>query len=134
MSISTLLDIYPFKIIMASTYLVQILLLLFIQYSVHSKAAYLIVVGLSFACDGVMGSVVPTIAIEIFGHKRGHEVYSYLFSNFGLMSVFSALIVSVCLSYIGYNGVFMFCLVCTIISFILAMSIDTKKKFDYIAL
>ena len=104
------------------------------QHSVYSKTAYLFVVAISFACDGVMGSVVPTIAIEIFGHKRGHEIYSYLFSNFGLMSVFSALMVSVCLKYVGYQGIFMICLLTTIISFILAMSLDTKKKFNYLAL
>ncbi len=97
-----------------------------VNYSVQNKTLYAIVMFLSFTLDGVMGSVVPTIAIEVFGHKRGHEVYSYLFSNFGVMSIISALTVSVFLKYLGYNGVFMICMGSTIISFILAMTLDTK--------
>jgi MFS family permease len=85
-----------------------------------------------FACDGVMSSVVPTIAIEIFGHSRGHEVYSYLFSNFGVMSLIAAFIVSVLLKYIGYKGVFMICFGSTLLSFVLAMTLNTKKRFDYL--
>lgn len=134
LSISSLLDKYPFRIVMSFVYSLQIFLISVVSYSVSDKAFYLVVVFLSFACDGVMGSVVPTVAIEVFGHKRGHEVYSFLFANFGLASICSALIISVLLKYMGYKYLFILCLVSTVISFTLAMSLDTKKPFDYIAL
>ena len=93
--------------------------------------AYFIIVVLSMMCEGAIASMLPTITIEIFGHKRGHQIYSFVYSNFGFQALASGLIVGTLSNYIGFHGIFMCCLGTTLIAAFLTFTLDPTKKFNY---
>lgn len=74
---------------------------------------------LSLMCEGAIGAILPTITMQYFQHKRGHEVYSYMFAAFGTNSILGSIIVALFGYDLGYSGMLFLCLIMTIIASIL---------------
>lgn len=54
----------------------------------------MLVVFSSMICQGAMGAVLPTITLQVFGTIRGADVYSYLYSSFGMQALLGGVIVA----------------------------------------
>jgi hypothetical protein len=50
--------------------------------------------------------MLPIFVISQFGAKRGPDVYSVMFTNFGVGNTFNLFVVKVFLPYIGFSGLF----------------------------
>ena len=68
-----------------------------------------------------MTSMLPVITLEVFGLKRGNEVYGYMFSVFGVAAMSGTLFVGTIQSSIGYQGMLLLCLACSITAGLIAL-------------
>ena len=84
---ATMLDYYPFKRVYGVILLIQITLLISVHWAVYRAWSYAIVICLSFMCDGSMTSMLPVVTLHVFGIKRGGQVYSYMYSVFGVAAM-----------------------------------------------
>ena len=67
-------------------------------------------------CDGAMTSMLPVVTLHIFGIKRGGQVYSYMYSVFGVAAIVGTILVLTCQKMIGYHGMLVICLIMTLIA------------------
>ena len=81
------LDFYPFKRIYGSLMILQMCNVLLIQFAVYNKYAFMLVSCLTFMCDGSLTSMLPALTVAQFGILRGPEVYSIMYSAFGVASM-----------------------------------------------
>ena len=58
-----------------------------IQFAVYNKYAFMLVSCLTFMCDGSLTSMLPALTVAQFGIVRGPEVYSIMYSAFGVASM-----------------------------------------------
>lgn len=90
---STLLDYKPFKTVFGILIVLQLTLIAVINISHYHAYSYLVVVCLSMQCEGALASILPTTVLSVFGLKRGHMVYSIMFSVFGVASLCGGILV-----------------------------------------
>ena len=57
-----------------------------------------------------MTSMLPVVTLNVFGYKRGTQVYGYMYSVFGLAAMSGTLIVDTLQHKIGYSGMLIVCL------------------------
>ena len=81
---SSLLDTYSFKQVFGTLALTQLCLVSIIYWSVNYPWLYGFVVVLTMGVEGSIFAILPTITIDIFGHYRGHDLYSFIHSSVGL--------------------------------------------------
>jgi hypothetical protein len=62
--------------------------------SAHNKYAYLVVVSTSMMCEGSMAAILPTVTLQKFGITRGHDVFAFMYSSYGVSALFGSLLVS----------------------------------------
>ena len=58
-----------------------------------SKWLFFLNVCLSMMCEGAITSILPTETIQHFGELRGPEIYSYMFSSFGVSAILGSILV-----------------------------------------
>ena len=58
-----------------------------VQFSVHSKAMFFIVVALSIACEGGHFTIFATVAASVYGPTTGGKAYGIFFQAIGLSSL-----------------------------------------------
>ena len=92
---SSLLDYYPFNLVYRTLLVIQIFLIALLLWSTHYPFLYMIVISLSMMCEGAMTSILPTETLTHFKEKRGHQIYGYMFSSFGVSALLGSLIVRV---------------------------------------
>lgn len=90
---STMLDYYSFKQVFGALIILQFICIVLVQIVVVNKWAYLIVVCISMQCEGAIASILPTTTLSVFGMKRGHLVYSLMFSAFGVSALIGGILV-----------------------------------------
>ena len=103
---ATLLDYYAFRKIYGGLVCLEIFLIIVVQWAVHNDWVYLAVCCLTYMCDGSLTSMLPAITIGQFGIKRGPEIYSYMYSTFGVSSMIGLFLVNTVKDEIGYPGMF----------------------------
>ena len=85
----------------------------------------MVVTCLTFMCDGSLTSMLPAVTVKQFGIERGPEVYSYMFSVFGISSLAGFILVELdMLSKIGYEGMFILSGIISTIAMILTFTFD----------
>lgn len=99
---SSMLDYFPYKKVNTVLLTIQISCILLIQFSVKNKYSYLAVVSLSMMCEGAMASMLPTLTLQNFGMIRGHDVFSYMYSSYGMSAFFGSILVSLVQYIIGF--------------------------------
>ena len=105
-------------------------MLISVHWAVKNAVTYGIVVCVSFLCDGATASMLPVVTNQVFGVLRGPSVTSYVFSVFGVASLTSALFVKILQTSIGFHGMLLICLSCSITSAVLTY-LNEFKKVDY---
>jgi hypothetical protein len=66
--------------------------------------------------DGSMTSMLPVVTINVFGERRGGDVYGYMYSVFGLAAMSGLFIVETLQHRINYSGMLFVCLFFTLIA------------------
>lgn len=56
-------------------------MILLIEWSLNFEWLFFIVIALTVMCEGAMSPILPPVTIAKFGHKRGQEVYAYMYSS-----------------------------------------------------
>lgn len=111
-----MLDYFKFKPVYTVIICLIVVSLLSVHVSYTSPFAFGACMWINFMGDGSMTSMLPVVSINVFGHERGTEVFSYLFSEFGFAAVVGVLIVGNLQHRIGYNGMLWVCLFFTFIA------------------
>jgi hypothetical protein len=109
----------------------QLILICTIQISHFNSISYLIVVCLSMQCEGALASILPTTVLSVFGLRRGHMVYSIMYSVFGVAALTGGLLVKVFQDTIGYEGMFTISFILTSISATLCYKFG-DMKYDFV--
>jgi MFS family permease len=128
---SSLLDKYPFHNVYGTLCGIQCFLIIFISWAVQYKWPFFIFISLSFMCEGAICSILPTITLMKFGHKRGHDVFAYMFSSYGVSSMGGAVIVNQLIYIIYYRGLFIISFILTLVAIVLMLRFRADIKFDY---
>ena len=97
----------------------------------NNQWAYLVVICLSMQCEGAIASILPTTTLSVFGMKRGHLVYSFMFSAFGVSALLGGVCVKLLQDLIGYPGMFVLCFIQTLVAGGLTYKYG-DMKFDYV--
>ena len=127
------LDYYPFRNIYGGLILLEISLIVLVNIAVYNRYAFMVVVCLTYMCDGSLSSMFPALTVKQFGLVRGPQVYSYMFSVYGVASVLSIFTVSFVKPQIGYPGMFIlsFCFSC--VAAFCTFIFDEKNLYDYVS-
>ena len=110
------LDYYPFKPLFAVVLAFTALTLILIPLTVQQPYLFAVLIWLNFFGDGSITSSLPVVTLNVFGIKRGPQVYGYMFSIFGLSSVIGLLMVQTVQTSIGYQGMLFVCLGFTMVA------------------
>jgi len=82
-------------------------------------------------CEGAITSILPTETLHHFGEKRGHDVYAYMFSAFGVSAILGSVMVRFLQYKIGFTGMLAICMGLTLFAFLLTFVYRSKPKFQY---
>lgn len=88
-----LLERFSFKCINICILILQINLILAIPYILSMKWAYFFAVTLSIMCEGGIASLLPTLALKVFGDRKGPTAYSLLYSSIGVSALTGSFVV-----------------------------------------
>lgn len=80
---ASLLDYFQFKKVYGAIILMIIMSLILIKLTQKSPFVFGVCFCVAYMCAGSMTSMLPAINLQVFGFKRGNQVYSYMFSVFG---------------------------------------------------
>ena len=124
--------------------LVQLICSCLIYYSAASPLAYLVVVSISVFCEGGHFVLLPAHCCEVFGGPAaGVQVFSYLFSCFGLSSIGGSIVQNVLINSLTepYRALFGIAAVLNLLALLLLAfygtpppSNDTFRKLDELSL
>ena len=105
--------------------------IILIQYAVYNKWAFMAVSCLTFMCDGSLTSMLPTLTVAQFGMKRGPQVYSIMYSAFGVAGMLGLFLVLTLKDTIGYAGMFVisFCFIST--AKLMCHLLQEDQPYDY---
>ena len=129
---ASLLDYYPFRRIYGGLILLEIGLIVLINVAVYNKWAFMVVTCLTYMCDGSLTSMLPALTVQQFGLIRGPQIYSYLFSVFGLSCLMSIFVVTNFKHALGYTGMFMLSFCFSSVAAICTYIFDEKNLFNYV--
>jgi hypothetical protein len=68
---------------------------------------------INFLGDGSMTSMLPVVTINVFGIRRGTQVYGFMFSEFGFAALVGVIVVGTLQPLISYSGMLLVCLIFT---------------------
>ena len=87
------LDYLPFKPVYSIILLAIISSLVLVHFVTSSAVGFGACIWINFMGDGSMTSMLPVVTLNVFGYKRGTQVYGYMYSVFGLAAMSGTLIV-----------------------------------------
>lgn len=61
---------------------------------------------LTFMCDGAITSMLPALTVGQFGITRGPQVYTVMYSSFGVAAMLGLFFVLTIKDVIGFEGMF----------------------------
>ena len=117
---ATLLDYFSF---LSIYYIVLVFLLahiLTIHLAVKNEWAYFSTVFVLMSVDGGFNAMMPVLTLNIFGMRRGPQVYSLIQMGSIISGLSAVFVISELLPYIGYDGVFFMGLCTTLLGAILS--------------
>ena len=82
-------------------------------------------------CEGAMTSLLPTMTIRKFGHTRGHDVFAFMYSAYGVSALLGSFLVAQLQYKIGFHGMVMIGLGLVCLAAYLTYTIDEKHIFNY---
>ena len=101
-----------------------------------NKYLYVVWVCLSYLCLGAQFSIFPTACAYIFGMKSGGQIYSFMFTAFGLSSLSGFFVAKFALKSIGYETFFFLAAFLTLCSLVLLYFFNDQpiltEKNDFI--
>ena len=125
-AIAALLDIFEIKPVLATVLLGLSATVAVILTSLSDNAiVYGICVSLNIAGAGSLLSMLPSIAISIFGLKRGPQIYGFLFSHIGMAALLSLLAVNLS------DNAMLVCLIFGLISCVLCLCYNFENVYVY---
>jgi hypothetical protein len=104
------LDYFPFKPIYTGILVAMISSLILVHFSTSNAYAFGACIWVNFFGGGAMTSMLPVVTMSVFGQMRGYDVYSYMYSIFGVASFTGLLMVELLQHKIGYTGMLFICL------------------------
>lgn len=125
------LDFYSFKRIYGFLIVLEICLIVLVNYAVYNKYAFMVVTWLTFMCDGSLTSMLPAVTVGQFGIKRGPQVYTIMYSCFGVSAILGLLFNTYLKDRIGFTGMFIVSGCFSLTAAIMTWVLKEDKKFDY---
>jgi len=107
------LDYLPFKPVYAGILTAIIGSLILVHFVTTNAVGFGACIWVNFMGDGSMTSMLPVVTLNVFGYKRGTQVYGYMYSVFGLAAMSGTVIVETLQPKIGYTGMLIVCLLFT---------------------
>lgn len=107
------LDYLPFKPVYGVILVAIISSLVIVHFVTTSAVGFGACIWINFMGDGSMTSMLPVVTLNVFGYKRGTQIYGYMYSVFGLAAMSGTLIVDTLQHRIGYSGMLIVCLLFT---------------------
>ena len=107
------LDYLPFKPVYGVILVAIISSLVIVHFVTTSAVGFGACIWINFMGDGSMTSMLPVVTLNMFGYKRGTQIYGYMYSVFGLAAMSGTLIVDTLQHRIGYSGMLIVCLLFT---------------------
>lgn len=125
------LDYLPFKPVYGCILIALITSLLVIHVANSNPYIFGACIWINFMGDGSMTSMLPVVTINVFGLKRGTEVYGYMYSVFGLAAMSGVFIVQFFQPKFGYFGMLWVCLLFTLVAAIFTVFYKFTEKISY---
>jgi hypothetical protein len=107
------LDYLPFKPVYCGILIAIISSLILVHFVTTSAVGFGACIWVNFMGDGSMTSMLPVVTLNVFGLKRGTQVYGYMYSVFGLAAMSGTVIVDTLQHRIDYSGMLVVCLMFT---------------------
>ena len=82
-------------------------------------------------CDGALPSMLPALTIDQFGITRGPEVYSVMYSSFGVASMLGLVFVLTVKDIIGFEGMFVISAIFETTAVIMVYKLNEQKPYNY---
>ncbi len=124
-------DKYRFKRTFNVLLAIEIILILIIYWSVSHWLFYAIIVPLSMMTEGAITTMMPTACLNKFGMKRGQQVFSYMFSIYGVSSTLTVICAFFFQATLGYLFMFGICLIMAFIAVAVNMTFRDEEYFDF---
>ena len=84
-------------------------------------------------CDGSLTAMLPAVTVGQFGIERGPQVYSYMYSVFGVSSMIGLTLIDMgAKDTVGFNGMQVISFCFSSVAGIMAICLKEKKPFDYV--
>ena len=126
-----MLDYFPFKKINTVLLLLLTIVLFTVQAAVHNKYTYLVVVALAMKCEGAMAAIVPTLCLKKFGITRGHQVFSFVYSSYGIASLTGSVLNATIGVWVGFEGMVYVGGLFVVAACVLTYRQDDNHMFNY---
>ena len=82
-------------------------------------------------CDGALTSMLPALTVGQFGIKRGPQVYSIMYSSFGVASMTGLLFVLTIKDQIGFPGMFIISFFTQSTAALMCYLLKEDKPYNY---
>ena len=82
-------------------------------------------------CEGSIAAILPTVTLSKFGVIRGHDVFSFMYSSYGVSALLGSLLVGSLQYLIGFTGMIGIALAFVIFACILTYRMDDKHIFNF---
>jgi len=81
--------------------------------------------------EGSVAAITPTITLFKFGVIRGHDVFSFMYSAYGVSALLGSLLVITVYAHIGFRGMIGIGLILALLGLYLTYRLDEKHVFNY---
>lgn len=82
-------------------------------------------------CEGSIASILPTVTLTKFGVIRGHDVFSFMYSSYGVSALLGSVLVGSVLSIIGFSGMIWISAAFVVIACIITFRMDDQHIFNF---
>jgi uncharacterized membrane protein len=82
-------------------------------------------------CDGSLTSMLPALTVAQFGITRGPEVYSVMYSAFGVASMLGLFFMLTIKDIIGFAGMFVISFCFVSLAAFMNFKLEENKPYDY---
>lgn len=125
------LDYFKFKPVYTCILAAIFISLIMVHFSSNNAYAFGACMWINFMGDGSMTSMLPVVSLNVFGLRRGTEVFGYLFSEFGFAALVGVIVVGSLQPTIHYEGMLFVCLGFSCIAAILTYFYNFEERLSY---
>ena len=90
---------------------------------------YFIAVSVAYGCTGAHFSMFPTLASKVFGPQIGSQVYSFIFTGFGISNLTGFFVSKLLIQYTGYEILFYITAILAAGALSLSFFVEEKVKW-----